>query len=217
MLLETSVFISNFSFTVNFRGFSHFESETGAKTSSPIVELGGCLWSVTIYPGGNREESKGNLSCYLENKSQTEIQASFSIALVSRYAGKDRADKDNHTFKPDEDRGYAKFISLAELKKPANGYYNNDTIVIRVDLSIYGDVEKKVLNVPSTNSNKSNNSQHASTLKNDLSSMLFNPLCSDITIIVGEDRIPAHHLVLVTRSEVFRAMFSSNMIEATER
>eukprot|EP00975_Prorocentrum_lima_P015665 3321300-Prorocentrum_lima.AAC.1 len=47
--------------------------------------------------------------------------------------------------------------------------------------------------------------------------MLFNPLCSDITIIVGEDRIPAHHLVLVTRSEVFRAMFSSNMIEATER
>eukprot|EP01039_Chlorochromonas_danica_P001019 gene1019-1105_t len=51
MLLETSVRKSNYSFTVNFRGFSDFQSEIGDKTLSPTAELGGYRWSVCIYPG----------------------------------------------------------------------------------------------------------------------------------------------------------------------
>eukprot|EP00981_Chlorochromonas_danica_P000581 scaffold131_cov174-Ochromonas_danica.AAC.18 len=217
MLYETSALTSNFSFTVNFRGFSYFESETGQATSSPIVELEDNLWSVTIYPGGYREESKGYLSCFLKSESLVTIKASYSITLVGLNEEKTRTYQRMRTFKKDQSWGYPNFISLEELKDPSNGYYNDDTIVIRFDISIYGGLEMKVHDAPWTNTRITNNGPQESTLKNDLSSMLFNTLLSDITIHVGEERIPAHHFVLATRSEVFRAMFSSNMIEATER
>eukprot|EP01039_Chlorochromonas_danica_P005818 gene5818-6407_t len=77
----SAVTSNNVSFTVNFRGFTHLHSKTGQETISPIVELEGYRWSISIYPGGDREESKGYLSCYLTNKSQAEIKVSYSITM----------------------------------------------------------------------------------------------------------------------------------------
>eukprot|EP00981_Chlorochromonas_danica_P003431 scaffold654_cov207-Ochromonas_danica.AAC.16 len=157
-------------------------SESGEETSSPIVDLEGYRWSVSIYPGGDREESKGYLSCFLNSQSQAAIKVFYS-----RSVGKDRTCEEIKTFNPYHSWGYDKFISLANLKKPSNGYYNDDAaIVIRVDIHKYGDLVKQVPNAPWTDTHIVNNS--LTTLKNDLSSMLFNPLLSDITIHVGEER-----------------------------
>eukprot|EP00981_Chlorochromonas_danica_P000585 scaffold131_cov174-Ochromonas_danica.AAC.22 len=218
-LVETRVRKTTGSFTVNFNGLSGFPAETGSYTSSPIVEIDGKRWSVHIYPGGDSEETKGYLSCFIVNESQSTIRASFRITLVNQMNWKNRtlSSEEVKTFAPHgtNEWGSDKFIPLNDLKQPSNGHCVDDTIVIRVDLVIYGELEQKIIAAPCRDSQTHNNIPHS--LKNDLSSMLFNPLCSDITIIVAEERIPAHHFVLALRSEVFRAMFSSNMIEATER
>ena len=38
--------------------------------------------------------------------------------------------------------------------------------------------------------------------------------CMDVTLIVDNDRIPAHKGVLTARSEYFRAMFTSQFVES---
>eukprot|EP01039_Chlorochromonas_danica_P005819 gene5819-6408_t len=101
-LVETRVRKTTGSFTVNFNGLSGFPAETGSYTSSPIVEIDGKRWSVHIYPGGDSEETKGYLSCFIVNESQSTIRASFRITLVNQMNWKNRtlSSEEVKTFAP---------------------------------------------------------------------------------------------------------------------
>lgn len=54
-----------------------------------------------------------------------------------------------------------------------------------------------------------------STLVEDLASMLQDQLFCDVTFVVENVRIPAHKAILAARCEQFKAMFTSELMEAT--
>ena len=53
-------------------------------------------------------------------------------------------------------------------------------------------------------------------LGSDLKAVLENGSLSDVSLVVGDRTIPAHRVVLASRSSVFRAMFEHNMKESGE-
>ena len=59
--------------------------------------------------------------------------------------------------------------------------------------------------------------QDAPQLPKHLAEMLAQGLFADVTFVVEESRIPAHRCVLACRSEHFRAMFMSGMMESSAR
>lgn len=52
------------------------------------------------------------------------------------------------------------------------------------------------------------------TVQKGFSKMYNDPLLSDITLLVGEERIPAHRMVLCAWSETFRSMLSQEWKES---
>lgn len=217
--IETIMKKANASFTSTFVGISGFPNEIGAYTTSPLVELEDKFWSVRIYPGGFDEESRDHLSCFvcLENldfSDEVQVRASFKISAVNQKGWK------NHEFNSSVKSfcrnipiwGDSKFLPHANLRASTNGICVEDKLIIKVDMIIYGNIERTVkpkgsfiISSPKKNSN----------LTQELSSILFSDSLADITIIAGEVSIPVHKFMLCLRSEVFRAMFSNGMKESS--
>lgn len=207
------------SFTASFVGLSGYPAEMGIYTSSPIVELEERFWSIRIYPGGFDEDSKGHLSCFVVYESKGKTRASYKITMVNQMNWKNRTvlSEGVRTFSNSQEPadhgqwGDTKFISLQDLRQTSNGHCVDDTIVMRVDLVIYGSVEQSI--VAST---IKPSSRPVRSLQDDLSSILFSSETADMTITVDGVDLPAHRFLLCLRSDVFRAMFAAPMKEAEQ-
>ncbi|RYH28892.1 BTB/POZ domain-containing protein [archaeon] len=221
--VETRMRKSTASFTASFIGLSGFASEVGCFTSSPIVELEERFWSVRIYPGGIDEESKGFLSCYIVYESRGTARCSYKITMVNQMNWKNRSVTSDsvkdfaHTHDPRYCAfwGESKFISHADLKLTSNGHCVEDTIVIRVDLTIYGPIEQSIVSCSTHKLLRPSDYINPHSLQADLASLLFHKPTADLTITCGDgEHIPAHKFMLCLRSDVFRAMFEHNMLES---
>mmetsp|Transcript_4357 Transcript_4357/g.5999 ORF Transcript_4357/g.5999 Transcript_4357/m.5999 type:complete len:346 (-) Transcript_4357:327-1364(-) len=210
--VETKMEKMDSSFTSTFIGLSGFPTEVGVCTSSSPVDISKNLWSVKIYPGGFDEESKDYLSCFLHSEVSRPIRASFKISIVNQKGWK------NHfivsTVKAFNSTtcmwGEAKFILRNDLKSATNGICVEDKLVIKVDMTVYGSIE---YNTKRSGSIALSPSKYKATLSQDLASILFMESTSDVTIIAGDERIPAHKFMLCLRSEVFKAMLCTGMTE----
>lgn len=217
--VETKMRKSNVSFTTTFTGFSGYPAQVGVYTSSPHVELDDRIWSLRIYPGGYDEESKGFLSCFVAYESHGYARASFKLSIVNQKGWKNHCYTSDGvksfvcSFDPMENQawGEAKFVSKADLGNKANGYVVDDKLVIKVEMTVYGDIEQSVhtAHPPCIGS-----PSKARSMVDEMSSILFDDTISDITIKVEEELIPAHKFILCLRSEVFRAMLRSPMKES---
>lgn len=221
--VETRMRKSTASFTATFIGLSGFPSEVGCFTSSPIVELEERFWSVRIYPGGIDEESKGFLSCYLMYESRGTARCSFKLTMVNQMNWRNRSVTSDsvkdfvHTHGPRDSAfwGDSKFISHADLKLASNGHCVDDTIVIRVDLTIYGPIEQSIVSCSTHKLLRPSDYTNPHSLQADIASIMFQRPTADVTITCADgEQIPAHKFMLCLRSEVFRAMFGHNMLES---
>ncbi len=69
--------------------------------------------------------------------------------LVFGVVEQDMLMKRNHSLLPCHLHGEDKFLSWNEIKQTTNGHCVDDCLIIRVDLIVYGDIEKVVLSSPS--------------------------------------------------------------------
>ncbi|XP_017150910.1 BTB/POZ domain-containing protein 9-like [Drosophila miranda] len=69
----------------------------------------------------------------------------------------------------------------------------------------------------SPNSTKENIIDHVDSFVADMTSLCLNEPYSDVEFLVEDQRLPAHRLVLATRSEYFRAMLYGGMCESKQR
>lgn len=177
-------------------------------------------WSIRIYPGGFNEECKDYLSCFVSLESRGTCRASFKITLLNQKGWKNidfssevitfsklDAINDRSAF------GNAKFIYKNDLKYETNGFCVNDKIVIKVDLVIYGDIEHYIHAISSSASSNSTSLKKTRTLTDSLSSLLHDNSTTDVVIQVDNETIQAHKFMLCLRSDVFKAMFDSQMSE----
>ncbi len=207
------------SFTSTFIGISGFPSNIGAYTKSPSVELDDRLWSIRIYPGGYDEDSKGFLSCFLSYESRGQARAAFKVSILNQKGWK------NHTITSDNVKlfvnsvdtsesavwGDAKFVSKADLRNQSNGFCVDDKLVIKVEMTVYGDIEQSIL---STNAPCLGSPSKARSLAEEMCTLLGDEADADVTLQVGDVRIPAHKFILCLRSEVLRAMLTGGMRES---
>lgn len=176
------------SFTSTFVGLSGYPDAVGSYTSSPSVELEDRLWSVRIYPGGIDNDSKGFLSCYVVCESPETTRAAFRISVLNQKGWKNHhyvsdSVKQFQNYSPNciNSWGDPKFISKANLTSPSNGICVDDKIIIRVELTIYGQLEQYV-RTP-TSQQHIGSPPRRQTILDDLSRLLNDPSFADVTIL----------------------------------
>ena len=189
--VETKMKRTEVSFTSTFVGLSGYPDSVGSYTSSPTVELEDRFWSIRIYPGGVDQESKGHLSCFVVCESPETTRASFRISVLNQKGWK------NHHYVSDSVKqfqnyssscvncwGDPKFITKANLSAPSNGICVDDKIIIRVELTIYGQLEQYIRTPASPHHVGS--TLRRKTILDDLSHLLSDTSLADVTIIAPE-------------------------------
>ena len=106
--------------------------------------------------------------------------------------------------------GRDKFIESSLLADPDYGFRVNDSVIFKVEMTVFGDLEILSSGLVELDDRMSN-----SSLEMSMQQLFEHPTHSDVTFLVGpqELSIPAHKCVLMARSPVFYAMFSHNMKE----
>lgn len=96
------------------------------------------------------------------------------------------------------------------LKDPDFGLCVDDNVIFKVDITVFGELEH-LAQLEDCNNQFANNQ----TLPMALKSLFNDPITTDITITIGSENetLFAHKCILIARSDVFRAMFRSNMKE----
>ncbi len=94
-------------------------------------------------------------------------------------------------------------MTINKLMAPDLGFYLEDSVVFRAELTVYNDQTA---------------CRSSMTLTSCLKTMMLKGQDSDINIVIGTDsttHLPAHRCILTARSPVFRAMLSFPMKEST--
>lgn len=96
-------------------------------------------------------------------------------------------------------------MKVDDLLLTQNGFYVDDCVIFRVEMTVYGELEVVGKGA----------SSHSVTLSQCFSNMLTHPVHADVALLVGDppQTIYAHKYVLMARSPVFYAMFSHDMKE----
>ena len=105
--------------------------------------------------------------------------------------------------------GRDKFITTAKLRNPEFGYYVDDSVIFKVEISLFSELEQ-------TNSLRCDIIVKKSTsLSTRLMELLLSEELADVTLQLGTEQLSAHRFVLSARSPVFRAMLQYDMSEKT--
>jgi len=223
------------SYTFRIDRFSGLSSNVGASTESPEFDLCGHIWQLRIFPGGSLEAHKGHLSYYLASKSSRQARASYRLSVLNQIDEvapglnttatttsntATTATSKDESFSSSGVRvfeakglqvdgwGRDKFMTVAALLDPTAGFCFDDTVIFRVLITVYGELE--ICSFP-VMSNASSIGTYASLSKNMHSLLLEDSDSYDITLIVGKsrERIHAHRCILSARSPVFEAMLAT--------
>ena len=98
-------------------------------------------------------------------------------------------------------------MKRAELLDESNGLKLNNRVIIRVDITTYGDVEHKV-------TTESDAWIPPETLRQDMASLMTSGDDTDVEIYVAHRTFHAHSQILRARSPYLKGMLASSMREA---
>ena len=100
-------------------------------------------------------------------------------------------------------------MSSAKLQNPVFGFWVNDSVVFKVEISVYGDLQETD---PRKIENYSKKGRLPS-LSGSLKEMFLSGDLADVTIQLESGELRAHRLILSARSPVFKAMLQHEMNE----
>lgn len=203
-------------FRFQVEGYSGVSTRIGDSIESPEFGLCGYTWQLRIFPGGSLEAHKGYLSFYLASKSNQVARATYKLSVINQMIGGEDESFSSSGVRIFEAKGVQvdgwgrdKFMLAPMLKEPSLGYRVNDTVVFKVDITVFGDLEASVVL-------DSRYAGHASrSLDACLRSMFNDRATADTEVILtsSNDCLHVHRCILAARSDVFRAMFASNYRE----
>ncbi|KAF7104536.1 hypothetical protein CFC21_105428 [Triticum aestivum] len=194
------------------RGFG-----VGKFIRSATFAVGGYDWCVRFYPDGDREDSNGWVSAYLELKTEnTEVRVLYDIWLVDQataappprpYARPNPSQVDPSIFDTRDNAavswGFTKFRRKSELGEwivdDILGIQCNLTVIKFKEAQVEDAKTNVVVQVP------------PSDLFDNLSSLLEATEGADVSFNVKHAVFSAHKIILAMRSAVFRAEFYGPM------
>ena len=179
---------------------------TGAVISSLPFMVGGHQWCIRFYPNGRNSECSDHISLFLRL-----VDINFTEALKVRYSFSfvDELEKqDSACILAKESVNYSScgsswgndlFMKREDLEK--SNHLKNDCFTIRCDIAVATTID--LIKVP------------ASSIQQHISDLLLSKEGTDVTFIVGDEKIVAHRCVLAARSAVFKAELFGPMKEGT--
>lgn len=197
-------------------GYSGLSTRVGDSVESPEFNLCGHTWQLRIFPGGSLDVHKGYVSFYLASKCTKVARARYKLSIINQIPG-----GENETFSSSGVRifeakgvqvdgwGRDKFVSMNMLKNPELGLCINDVVEFKAEITAFGDLETVSATDLITRTMKKNSLEAA------LVNMINDEATADLTLLVGpnKEKIFAHRVILMFRSDFFRAMLTSGMSE----
>jgi len=169
-------------------------------------------WNLLLYPSGDGEENKNNVSLYLRkaNKTPEPIDVEAIFYTVNQLGVKENGTKLRYVYKDKQEaRGFAKFVSHSSIRLPSNKRFT-----VLCELSLLGDaVLRSGTNKTRVLKDESRNTHRVSL---DMCSFLESGEFSDCIVTCGVYEYNCHKIILARRSPVFKAMFSNDMKENIE-
>ena len=208
------------SYTFRIEGYSGLSSAVGVSTESPEFRLCGHCWQLRIFPGGSLEAHKNFVSYYLASKSTRQARASYKLSVKCQ-----KVDGSDETFSSSGVRlfeakgtqidgwGRDKFMPISNLNDPILGYYVNDIVIFKVEITVFGSL--LTCDIPIVSKRTLN---HSNITLSECMYALYHEArvgeaesSADLRILAGESQTPiyCHRYVLCARSPVFKAMLSS--------
>eukprot|EP01035_Chromulina_nebulosa_P020604 gene20604-26714_t len=201
--------------TYRFRveGYSALSTKVGDSIESPEFVLCGHDWQLRIFLGGSLENHKGYLSYYLASKSTRLARASYKLMIISQVIGgldEIFCSSGVRTFEPKgiqvDGWGRDKFINTSVLMDGNNGFFLDDSIVFKVEITVIGELENAY--APAVNTIATD---MPISLYSSISEIFSSGNYADVTIFLSDNTsIKAHRCILCARSPVFRAMLSTS-------
>ncbi|XP_044590446.1 speckle-type POZ protein B-like [Cotesia glomerata] len=144
---------------------------------------------------------------YLCNEENVKIRTHCEFFILDHQNEKKYSHEFNTIFGFEKSWGYPKFIEIEDFLKSREELLPNDTLTICISLSIFGSYTSIVSKVPLEETHKVSDS---------IKELYATKLASDITLVVDNKKFLAHKALLMVRSPVFSAMFTSDMRETKE-
>lgn len=162
-------------------------------------------WSMKIVFEG------GNIQVQLVTHSQQTHAISFEIFIKMKNGQKFDEYRSKAAMQPGFSYGSTSLISYNILRNLKDQVLPNDelTVVCTIDTDGSGQIETVA-------SDTMHYEMPTVDMWQDLESLLMDKTYADVTLIVDEEEIKAHRIVLMARSPVFAAMFTNAMIEKQE-
>ena len=208
------------SYTFRIEGYSGLSSAVGISTESPEFRLCGHCWQLRIFPGGSLETHKNFVSYYLASKSTRQARASYRLSVKCQKIGGTDETFSSSGVRMFEAKGTQidgwgrdKFMLISSLKDPVLGFYVNDIVVFKVEITVFGTLLTSDIPVVSKR-----NLNHSNITLSECMYALFQEgragkaeSSADLVLLAGESQTPiyCHRCVLQARSPVFKAMLSS--------
>ncbi|KAL9890831.1 protein roadkill-like isoform 1-T3 [Glossina fuscipes fuscipes] len=154
------------------------------------------------------------LSLYLifsHSSKASEVKAKFNFHILSakKEAENVREATEVYLFNAKQRAfGFHCFIYTDDLLNRADNLLPNDELTIVCEIG-----EVNAVNI-SDESKKVKSKLIEDELSKNLGNLFVNEKCSDVALVVGENELKAHKLILSARSEVFAAMFEHEMEES---
>lgn len=185
-----------------------------------LFNILGHLWQLRLFPGGSLDSHKGYLSFYLASKSTRSARASYKLCVCSQIPGGNDEVFASSGVRYFEAKGVQidgwgrdKFALASTITNPDFGYIQDDTIIFKVEITVFGDLEFLPHNSSNLNTNPPSLSKCFENLLDTEGDNVH-----DIEIVFGgscTSRLRAHKCILLARSPVFCAMLRLKMFEAT--
>jgi hypothetical protein len=141
----------NGSFTFRVQGYSGLPQAIGVSTESPEFDLCGHVWQLRIFSGGSLDAHRGYLSYYLASKSTRQARASYKLIVVHQSDPPDPSKDESFSssgVRVFEAKGVQvdgwgrdKFMSNTSLINPDSKFCVNDTVIFKVEITVFGDIE----------------------------------------------------------------------------
>ncbi|CAG9764147.1 unnamed protein product [Ceutorhynchus assimilis] len=199
--------------------FSYCSDETGdfIQSSAFPLETKSEKWCLRIYPGGLDAACKNYISLYLmlvSSYKTTEVKATFQFSLINADNMKIITMKfqQPQTFVQGKEWGFRKFIKRNYLFNKSYQLLPNDVITISCDVTSLDPNKFKI--APQSDQIEKTLLSVDCELSKHFEDLFENQKLTDITFCIQGRQLKAHKTILISRSEVFRAMFESDMEES---
>ena len=180
-------------------------------------------WRLRLYPGGVTENVKGYISFYLDCRDATDEHPAYerhTFRVVNQLDRTKSWEQHSLPYKEHKDPdgwGWGKFLSHQNLRDEKSGFRVNDTVIIELELYVYGDKKNTTVKAlkETVEHFESVVEVPASTLAEDLCELFNTSNFSDVVFVVDGVRFPAHKAILAIRSPMLYAMFGCGMRESS--